>query len=141
MNVDLQSLLQSLGIAYDQMEDGTIVIFIGTGEEDAPSFPLMLFTWTGSDERGYISLVITPFVERPEEDYPPELFSTVLMMNDQMPRCKFMLDEEGDLALSLDMDAEELNAASLRRALELIGMYADNFFPEICGLCGVEASE
>lgn len=136
MSIDLQSLLQTLDIEYTVFDNGMLGVTIGSEDEHAPIFPLVLFTWTGGDGREYVRLMITPFVECPEGGYPPELADTVMIMNDDMPRVKFVFDEDGDLGLVLDLDAEEFSGMALQRDLDLLGAYADYYFPEVSGLVG-----
>ena len=137
MKINLPEVLTSLGIDFMLFEDGQVQTSIETTADDAHVFPLVLFFWTANNEREYLRLIISPFVERPKEGYPTELASTILMMNSQIPEAKFILDEE-DLGFVVDIDTADLSKDNFPRALHVIGAYADYFYPEINNLLGTD---
>ena len=136
MAVDLEQLLSTYGVDFVSVEDGFLATKIGSGQEGDPEFPLGLFVWQAGDGREYVRLIVSPFVERPEDGYPAVLSDTVLLLNDDVPRAKFILDENEELALVLDLDAVETDSRSFGRALELLGAYSNHFYPRLASLVG-----
>jgi hypothetical protein len=131
MNTDIQAVLQSLGIESVVLEDEVYGSSIASAEEDSHKFPLVFFQWTAENEQSYIRLIIIPFVDRPEEGFPFDVFGWVLSANEQLPQAKFLLDSDGDLGLALDIPAEQWSSENLERALEVLGPFADYYYTEL----------
>jgi hypothetical protein len=53
-----------------------------------------------------------------------ELSRWLLRMNRDMIQCKFAYDEDGDVALTVDLPTESLDASEIRSALESLLRYA-----------------
>lgn len=131
MQIDLRLSLSQLDIDFIVMENGVLGTTIESRKDDSQAFPMAIYQWTAGNEKDYIRLMITPFIERPEEGYSFDLTYKVLTINHQIPMAKFIFDEDEDLALVLDIDVEEWDQNKLVKALDILGPYADYYFSEL----------
>lgn len=139
--LNIPSILESLGIDFIDLEDEVYGSTITSAEEGSRKFPIVFYEWTAEDEKNYVRLIISPFIERPSEGWTFDFFEQILDINEQLPRAKFLLDGDGDLGFALDIDVEEWSLENLARALDVLGPFANYCYEKLESLAGQKVSD
>lgn len=131
MKIDIKTELNNLGINFIELENNVLGTQLESSQKDNQIFPLAIYQWTAGDEREYIRIIMIPFIERPKDGFSFDLVHKILNINHQIPLIKFTLDDDGDLALVLDVDVETWSQKSLVQSFDILGPFADYCFSEI----------
>lgn len=127
----LTKLLEQRGVDFVQLEEGAINFAfqstLSNGQEQVFSvFTIILENRFGDS---YTRFTIVPFIERPLDGYPTELYDAVAQANHQALGLKFAIDDDGDLELVVDIPRAELNEAEIDHSIQILADHAIVYFP------------
>lgn len=86
------------------------------------------------EEEGWIYLTINPFVPTPDSDCLDNLSRHLVRLNYDVTMAKFVLDDEGDVALTVELLVEDLTYAHLAAALAALSNAAGENYDEVLTL-------
>lgn len=151
MSMDLENLIscfQETQIPFDVIEDVSLQSAFETTTEDGEkkSFPLLVFPFEDMFGDIFYRFVITPFVKRPDEARLCEWYTVISHINHNIPILKFVVDDDGDLGLVLDILVDSMDINRFNAALQSIADYAGLYYPLLTdlsreGLTGIEDSK
>jgi len=98
------------------------------------SFPLYFMPVEDVYGISYLRLVIVPFVEQPESDFPEIFWKNILLINHDLNQMKFSIDSDGDLELVLDIPISMVDSSTLDKALSDLADTAGTYIEEINNL-------
>jgi hypothetical protein len=91
------------------------------------TFPLVV-----QFEDGWVKLMVLPIARLPADVTKAErLYERLLRLNGEIMLARFSLDEDGDVLLSVEFPAGDLDASEIRDALDVLTYYAEMHQPEI----------
>ena len=131
MKIDIQAALRAAEIEFVLLDNDVIATNIESEQNLDQVFQLIIYQWTAGNEQDYIRLMITPFLEKPENGYSVDLVYQVLMNNHQLPIARFIFDQDEDLAIAIDINANEWTQEKLMASLGILLPYADHYFSEL----------
>jgi hypothetical protein len=83
----------------------------------------------------WIFFTIVPFVATPKgERQALSLYRHLLKLNRDMNLAKFALDDDGDVALSVELPTENLDDSEFKDALDALCFYADRHYLDVSKL-------
>lgn len=83
-------------------------------------------------EDGWLKLVVLPIARLPADVTKAErLYERLLRLNGEIMLARFSLDEDGDVLLSVEFPASELDPSEIRDALDVLTYYAERHQPEV----------
>jgi hypothetical protein len=75
---------------------------------------------------GFVGFTINPYLPKPEQrPHGAVVFAALLSANHELNLAKFSLDEDGDIALSVEMPAADFGYSQFNDGLTAIAHYAD----------------
>jgi hypothetical protein len=93
------------------------------------------FTFYVRMTEDWIFFSIVPYVTTPKgEREALALYRHLLKLNRDMNLAKFALDEDGDVALSVELPTENLDDSEFKDALEALSFYADRHYLDVSKL-------
>jgi hypothetical protein len=85
-------------------------------------------------EEGWVYFTINPFVPTPESECLDNLSRHLVRLNYDVTMAKFVLDDEGDVALTVELPAEGLTHAYFVAAVAALSKAAGESFDEVLNL-------
>jgi hypothetical protein len=83
-------------------------------------------------EDAWAKLVVLPIARLPPDVAKAErLYERLLRLNGEIMLARFSLDEDGDVLLSVEFPAADLDPSEIRDALDVLTYYAEKHQPEI----------
>jgi hypothetical protein len=83
-------------------------------------------------EEAWAKLVVLPIARLPPDAAKAEkLYTRLLQLNGEILLARFSLDEDGDVLLSVEFPATDLDRSEIRDALDVLTFYAEKHQPEI----------
>ena len=113
----LKTHFESVGWGYNQLKKDTFRL----GFEGENGTYLILIRVT----EYWIVFSINPYLKKEKKEWGANLFQILLELNDKIPLAKFSIDEDGDIALTVDMPSVGFSAEKLRKAVTTLGSCAD----------------
>ena len=115
------------GWAFETVEPG----LWRTGFRGASDFHVIVLRLT--DHWMYMS--ISPFVDPPEAaECRAQCYEAMLQYNREMNLAKFVLDEDNDVTLTVELPIEALSYTVFSEGLTALAYYADDLYPELNAL-------
>ena len=136
---DIASILTDLNIEYEDRGDnsfGIILTFL-TEENMVVEFPTIVYEWEyeyeweDEPEISHLRFIVLPYVQKPIDGFSEILLEKLLQFNFDMAQVSFLIDSDGDLGLSLDVNTEGLNQKKVDFSLRLLGGYAQLHYETI----------
>ncbi len=91
------------------------------------TFPLVV-----QFDDGWVKLMVLPIARMPADAQKAEaLYEKLLRLNGEIMLARFSLDEDGDVLLSVEFPASELDPSEIRDSLDVLTYYAEKHQPEI----------
>jgi hypothetical protein len=131
----MAKLNEALKIEAYLREQGWPIIHLGPetlrssfrGTQTRTTFPLVV-----QFEEGWVKLVVLPIARLPADGSKAErLYERLLRLNGEIMLARFSLDEDGDVLLSVEFPAGDLDASEIQDALDVLTYYAEKLQPEI----------
>lgn len=83
----------------------------------------------------WIYMAISPFVDPPETpECRAHCYEAMLQFNREMNLAKFVLDEDNDLTLTVELPMNALTYVVFAEGLTALAYYADDLYPELATL-------
>src|SRR4051812_12386708 len=83
-------------------------------------------------EPEHVVFAVIPFVHLPDDDGARDaLAERLLEHNREMNMAKFSVDEDGDVVLSVEHRAEDLDPSEVRDAVDVLSFYAEKYRAEV----------
>ncbi len=120
----IEGYLRELGWPIIELGAGTWrSSFRGKGS----SFPLVIQV-----EEGWCKLMVLPIVRLPADTEKAEkLYDRLLKLNGELLLARFSLDEDGDVILSVEFPAVDLDPSEMRDSLDVLSFYAEKHQGEL----------
>lgn len=84
---------------------------------------------------GWLYMTISPFVTAPADDTcQRHTYEAMLQFNREMNLAKFVLDEDNDVTLTVELPIAAMNYTVFAEALTALAYYADDAYPELLDL-------
>lgn len=127
---DLKLHFESVGWGYNQLKPDTFRI----GFEGENANYLVLIRVTDY----WIVFSINPYLKKDGRVWGANLYRILLELNDKIPLAKFSIDDEGDVALTIDMPSAGFSAEKLRKAVTTLGACADQLLIAVLQSSAIE---
>jgi hypothetical protein len=93
-------------------------------------------------EDGYITFAVIPFARMPEDEAAADALAAKLLgLNREMNLAKFSTDEDGDVVLSVDYPAADLDPSEVRDAIDVLSFYADKYLADVAKLAAAAPAQ
>ncbi len=124
----IEGFFEQHDMSYTRVEDDTLwyTEFVAGGE----SFEFFV----NLDEEGWIYFTINPFVPTPDSDCLDNLSRHLARLNYDVTMAKFVIDEEDDVALTVELPAEDLTYAHFAAAVTALVNAAGENYDEVLTL-------
>ena len=120
----VEECLKSLGWSVTRIGPATLRSSF-RGEKS--TFPLVV-----QFEDEWVKLLVLPIARLPADVAKAEtLYDLLLRLNGEIMLARFSLDEDGDVLLSVEFPATDLDPSEIRDALDVLTYYAERHQPEI----------
>lgn len=86
------------------------------------------------EEEGWVYFTINPLVPTPHPDCLDEFSRHLVRLNYDVTMAKFVLDDEGDVALTVELPAEDLTYAHFAAAIAALSNAASENYDEVLNL-------
>jgi hypothetical protein len=91
------------------------------------TFPLVVQV-----EDGWLKLTVLPIARLPPDaDKAEKLYDRLLRLNGEIMLARFSLDEDGDVQLSVEFPARDLDRSEIKDAFDVLTYYAERHHPEL----------
>lgn len=115
--------------SYTHAEDDTLwYAEFAAGEEQFEFFVNL------DEEKGWVYFTINPFVPTPDPDCLDNLSRHLARLNYDVTMAKFVIDDEGDVALTVELPAEDLTYAHFATAVAALSNAAGDNYDEVLNL-------
>ncbi|MFZ5917307.1 MAG: YbjN domain-containing protein [Chloroflexota bacterium] len=91
-------------------------------------------------EQGWVYLTVNPFVPTPEPDCLDNVARHLARLNFDVTLAKFVIDDEGDVALTVELPIEDLALTHLATAITALGNAAGENYDEVLNLAQDETA-
>lgn len=127
----LTALLEQRGVDFVQLEEGAISFAFQSTLSDGQEQVFSVFALPLENRFGdsYTRFTIVPFLEKPPDGYPTELYDAVAQANHQALGLKFAIDDDGDLELLVDIPREHLDEAEIDHTIQVLADHAGVYYP------------
>jgi hypothetical protein len=125
----LEQLFDEYEMPYTRAEDDTLWY-----AEIEASGELFEFFVNLDQEGGWVYFTVNPFVPTPEPDCLDNLSRHFARLNYEVTMAKFVIDDEGDVALTVELPAEDLTYAHFAAAVTALSNAADENYDEVLNL-------
>ena len=82
----------------------------------------------------HVTFAVIPFARLPDEEHGDAMADRLLEINREMNMAKLSVDEDGDVVLSVEYPAENLDPSEVRDAVDVLSFYAEKFRGEVQAL-------
>src|SRR5262249_5735325 len=82
-------------------------------------------------EPEYVTFAVIPFVHLPPAEEGEPMADRLLELNREMNMAKFSVDEDGDVLLSVEYPALDLDPSEVRDAVDGLSFYAEKYRREV----------
>lgn len=121
---EVRACLEKDGWPVEVLSDATLRTRFRGGER---VFPLFIHR-----EPEHVVFAVIPFVHLPDDDGAQDaLAERLLEHNREMNMAKFSVDEDGDVVLSVEHRAEDLDPSEVRDAVDVLSFYAEKYRVEV----------
>lgn len=86
------------------------------------------------EEKGWVYFTINPFVPTPDPDCLDNLSRHLARVNYDVTMAKFVIDDEGDVALTVELPAEDLTYTHFAAAVAALSNAAGENYDEVLNL-------
>jgi hypothetical protein len=86
------------------------------------------------EEEGWVYFTINPLVPTPDPDCLDALSRHLVRLNYDVTMAKFVLDDEGDVALTVELPSEDLTYAHFATAIAALSNAASENYDEVLNL-------
>ncbi len=118
-------------------EQGLVSAFsVGLPNGRKRAFDLLLLEITDDLGDDYVRFAILPYLARPPDGFPLQLLKRISEINYELPCLKFVLDDDGDLGLILDICADRCDDTRFDFALQLLADYGGAYEAEFATMIG-----
>ena len=125
----LEQLFDEYEMPYTRAEDDTLwYAEIAVGGEPFEFFVNL------DQEGGWVYFTVNPFVPTPDPDCLENLSCHLIRLNYDVTMAKFVIDDEGDVALTVELPAEDLTYAHFAAAVTALSNAADENYDEVLNL-------
>lgn len=135
---DLVRFLTQRDMPYEAIgEQGLVSAFsvvLPDGRKRA--FDLLLLEIMDDLGDDYVRFAILPYLARPPDGFPLQLLKRIGEINYELPCLKFVLDDDGDLGLILDICADRCDDTRFDFALQLLADYGGAYEAEFATMIG-----
>lgn len=125
----LEQIFDEYEMPYTRAEDDTLWY-----AEIEASGELFEFFVNLDQEGGWVYFTINPFVPTPDPDCLDNLSRHFARLNYEVTMAKFVIDDEGDVALTVELSAEDLTYAHFAAAVTALSNAADENYDEVLNL-------
>ncbi len=125
----IEALFDQLELPYTRDEDDTLWYTEITVEGE----PFEVFV-NLDQEAGWVFFTINPFVPTPDPDCEENLCRHLARLNYDVTLVKFVIDDEGDVALTVELPAEDLTYAHFATAVVALSNAAGENHDEMLNL-------
>lgn len=128
----IQAYLTERGWQFAVLDDDTVASGFTASLPDGSDHPFLLYILRVKDAYGdaFLRFAILPFLEQPQDGYPPEVYVGVVNVNHDLPQLKFALDGAGDLELLYDLPSDTCDRMQFDRGLQILADYATTYYPQ-----------
>lgn len=124
----IEQFLRSRGWPVTTIAPGTLrSVFRG---QQGGTYPLVVQT-----EGPWVKFLVMPIARLPPDAVKAErLYERLLRLNGEIMLARFSLDEDGDVLLSVEFPADDLDSSEMCDALDVLTYYAERHHGEIRSL-------
>lgn len=123
---EVRTLLETNGWPVDVLSDVTLRSRFRAGER--------IFQVFVHQEQAYVSFAVIPFAKLPDDEAGDTMAERLLELNREMNLAKFSVDEDGDVVLSVEYPAGDLDPSEVRDAVDALSFYAEKYIAEVLAL-------
>lgn len=87
----------------------------------------------------HVSFAVIPFARLPVDDSGDVMADRLLEINREMNMAKLSVDEDGDVVLSVEYPASDLDPSEVRDAIDVLSFYAEKYRGEVQTLSAAAA--
>lgn len=121
---EIEAYLTQQGWPTTRLGPGTLRSSFRSGTQ---TFPLVV-----QFEEGWVKLIVLPIARLPADSSKAErLYERLLRLNGEIMLARFSLDEDGDVLLSVEFPAGDLDASEISDSLDVLTYYAERHQAEI----------
>lgn len=125
----IEQFLDQQEMSYARAEDDTLwYAEITVGGEPIEFFVNL------DEEEGWVYFTVNPFVPTPDPDCLDNLSRHLVRLNYDLTMAKFVIDDEGDVALTVELPAEDLTYAHFAVAVAALATAAEENYDEVLNL-------
>lgn len=127
---DIKDFFEQRKMPYTSAEEDDTLWYaeIVTGEEQFEFFVNL------DEEEGWVYLTINPFVPTPDPDCLDNLSRHLARLNYDVTMAKFVIDDEGDVAVTVELPAEGFTYTHFATAMAALSNAASNNYDEVLNL-------
>jgi len=125
----IEGFFEQHNTPYTRVEDDTLwYAEMAAGEESFEFFVNL------DEEEGWVYFTINPFVPTPDLDCLDHLSRHLVRLNYDVTMAKFVIDDEGDVALTVELPIEDLVYAHFAAAVAALSNAAGESYDEVLNL-------
>jgi hypothetical protein len=125
---EVRACLEKDGWPVDVVSDVTLRSRFRSGDRIFPVYVHL--------EPGYVTFAVIPFSRLPEDESGDVMADRLLALNREMNLAKLSVDEDGDVILSVEYPAADLDPSEVRDAVDVLSFYAEKYHAEVARLAG-----
>jgi hypothetical protein len=125
---EVRACLENDGWPVDTVSDVTMRSRFRSGDRVFPVYVHL--------EPGHVTFAVIPFAKLPDDDAGDVMADRLLTLNREMNLAKFSVDEDGDVVLSVEYPAPDLDPSEVRDAIDVLSFYAEKYRAEVTRMAG-----
>jgi hypothetical protein len=123
---EVRACLETDGWPVDVVSDATMRSRFRCGER---IYPVLIHL-----DPEHVSFAVIPFARLPEDESGDAMADRLLEINREMNMAKLSVDEDGDVVLSVEYPASDLDPSEVRDAIDVLSFYAEKYRVEVQAL-------